>query len=233
MTNKSIIARIRLLRKQARSRKRLNLHDLAQNPEQLPGFVRHSPVAMRYLELLSPLAWDRFPERDLTLGCHMRPVPYAAFAATCLIKIDHKLATMGDLRRYLVEHPPLVWLVGFPLLPSPRYPWGFDADGSLPDRRHFTRLLRTMPSQPLQYLLDSSVRLIQSELAEVDLPLGESISLDTKHVPSTSSGQASPGSKRTIPKPTSRIATTRTSNPKATLTVAWAANVVTTDESRR
>jgi hypothetical protein len=182
MTNKSIIARIRLLRQRGRSRKRLNLHDLARNPEQLPGFVRHSPVAMRYLELLSSLAWHRFPERDLTLGCHMRPVPYATFAAACLIKIDHKLATMGALRRYLVEHPALVWLVGFPLVASRRYPWGFDADASLPTRRHFTRLLRTMPGQPLQYLLDSSVHLIQTELAEVGLRLGESISLDTKHI---------------------------------------------------
>jgi len=160
----------------------LNLHDLAKNPEQLPGFVRHSPVAMRYLELLAPLAWNRFPERDLALGCHMRPVPYACFAAACLIKIDHKLATMGDLRDYLVEHPALVWLVGFPLVRSHHYPWGFDADASLPNRRHFTRLLRTMPNQPLQYLLDSSLHLIQSELAEVGLCLGESISLDTKHI---------------------------------------------------
>ncbi len=182
MTSKSIIARIRLLRQRGRSGKRLNLHDLAHNPELLPDFVRHSPVAMRYLELLGPLAWDRFPERDLTLGCHMRPVPYATFAAACLIKIDHKLATMGALRRYLVEHPALVWLVGFPLVRSRHCPWSFDADASLPNRRHFTRLLRTMPNQPLQYLLDSSLHLIQSELAEVGLRLGESISLDTKHI---------------------------------------------------
>lgn len=182
MTSKSIIARIRLLLQRGRSRKRSNLYDLAQNPELLPSFVRHSPVAMRYLELLSPLAWDRFPERDLALACHMRPVPYAAFVAACLIKIDHKLATMGDLRDYLVEHPPLVWLIGFPLVPSRHYPWGFDADASLPNRRHFTRLLRTMPNHPLQYLLDSSLHLIQSELAEVGVCLGESISLDTKHI---------------------------------------------------
>lgn len=221
MTSKSIITRIRLLRQRGRSRERLNLHDLAHNPELLPSFVRHSPVAMRYLELLGPLAWDRLPERDLALGCHMRPVPYAAFAAACLIKIDHQLATMGALRRYLVEHPALVWLVGFPLVRSRHYPWGFDADASLPNRRHFTRLLRTMPNQPLQDLLDSSVNLVQSELAEVGLRLGQSISLDTKHIPSAGSGQASPGSRRTIPKPTSKTATTRTSNSKATPTVAW------------
>ena len=182
MTSKSITARIGALRQRIWFRKPLNLHALAQHRHHLPGFVRHSPVAMRYLDLLGPLAWDRFPERDLALGCHMRPVPYAAFAAACLIKVDHQLATMGALRRYLVEHPALVWLAGFPLVKSPRYPWGFDADASLPNRRHFTRLLRTMPNQPLQYLLDNSVHLIQFELAEVGLRLGESISLDTKHI---------------------------------------------------
>jgi hypothetical protein len=68
------------------------------------------------------------------------------------------------------------------LVKSRRYPWGFDAQASLPTQRHFTRLLRTMPNQPLQYLLDSSVNLIQAELAEAGVRLGESISLDTKHI---------------------------------------------------
>ncbi len=182
MTSKPIIARISMLRQHIGRRKSLNLHTLALHGHHLPSFVRHSPVAMRYLELLGPLAWDRFPERDLSLGGHMRPVPYAAFAAACLIKVDQQLRTMGALRRYLLEHPALIWLAGFPLVTSRRYPWGFDAEASLPTQRHFTRLLRAMPNQFLQYLLDSSVQLIQSELSELGLRLGECISLDTKHI---------------------------------------------------
>jgi len=182
MTSKSVIARFRFLRQPVRPSAERNLHHLAQNPRELPDFVRQSPVAMRYLDLLSPLAWDGFPERDLTLGQPLSPVPYAAFCVACLVKVDHQLVTMGALHRYLIEHPALVWLTGFPLVASRRYPWGFDAEASLPTQRHFTRLLRTMPNQPLQYLLDSSVNLIQSELAEVGLRLGESISLDTKHI---------------------------------------------------
>ena len=46
-------------------RRRPNLHQLAQNLGLLPRFVRESPVAMRYLHLLGPLDWERFPERDL------------------------------------------------------------------------------------------------------------------------------------------------------------------------
>jgi hypothetical protein len=232
MTSKSIIAWFRFLRRPVRPSAKRNLHDLAQNPRELPDFVRHSPVAMRYLDLLGPLAWGGFPERDLTLGQPLSPVPYAAFCLACLVKVDQQLITMGALRRYLVEHPPLVWLAGFPLVTSRRHPWGFDAQASLPTQRHFTRLLRTMPTQPLHYLLDSSVHLIQSELAEIGLRLGESISLDTKHIPSTSSGQASPGSRRTTPRPTSATVTTRTSSPQATPTAAWAASAVTTDGPR-
>lgn len=182
MTISSIIARIPMPARRMRPQNRFNLHDLARNPEQLPGFVRQSPVAMRYLELLGPLAWDKFPERDLQLGSHMRPVPYATFAAACLVKLDQQLPTMGALRRYLVEHPPLVWLLGFPLLRSHDYPWGFDANASLPTRRHLTRLLRRMPNPALQGLLDSTVALLQTELSEVAIRLGESISLDTKHI---------------------------------------------------
>jgi hypothetical protein len=233
MTSKSIMAWFRFLRQPVRLSAKRNLHDLAQNPRGLPSFVRHSPVAMRYLDLLGPLAWGGFPERDLTLGQPLSPVPYAAFCLACLVKVDQQLITMGTLHRYLAEHPPLVWLAGFPLVTSRRYPWGFDAQASLPTRRHFTRLLRTMPTQPLQYLLDSSVSLIRSELAEVGVCLGESISLDTKHIPSTSSGQASPGSRRTIPKPTSATATTRTSSPQATPTAAWAASAAITSGPRR
>jgi len=165
-----------------RARDKFNLHDLARNSGQLPGFVRQSPVAMRYLGLLGPLAWDKFQERDLQLGWHMRPVPYAAFAAACLVKLDHQLATMGALRRYLVEHPALVWLLGFPLVRSQRYPWGLETGASLPTQRHLTRLLRTMPNPVLQGLLDSTVALLQAELSPVGIRLGESISLDTKHI---------------------------------------------------
>ena len=182
MTSTSIIARIPILRQWRQPNQRSNLHRLAQGREWLPDFVRQSPVAMRYLQLLGPLAWDDFPERDLEVGQHMRPVPYAAFAAACLVKVDHQLRSMGALRRYLVEHPPLVWLLGFPLIRSARSPWGFDAEASLPTRRHFTRLLRTMSNQLLQYLLDSSVTLLRTELAEVGIRLGEYISLDTKHI---------------------------------------------------
>ena len=55
MTSKSIITRFRFLRQSVQPSAERNLHHLAQNPRGLPDFVRQSPVAMRYLDLLSPL----------------------------------------------------------------------------------------------------------------------------------------------------------------------------------
>jgi hypothetical protein len=128
------------------------------------------------------LDWDRFPERDLETDWGTPAVPFAAFTAAYLIKLDQQLTYVSHLRRYLVEHPALVWILGFPLVPSSKYPWGFDADASLPTKRHFTRLLRIMPNAVSQYLLDETVRLLQAELNTVVKDFGQAISLDTKHI---------------------------------------------------
>ncbi len=49
----------------------------SQHLDALPAFVRASPVALRYVHLLGPLAWDTFPERDLLRHWGKPPVPYA------------------------------------------------------------------------------------------------------------------------------------------------------------
>ena len=164
------------------SQERPSLQDWAEHPGCLPHFVQQSPVAMRYLQLLGPLAWDQLPERDVYPLWVPQPISYAAFTAACLVKLDRQLVSMGGLRRYLVEHPELVWLFGFPLAASDDFLWGFNADASLPTQRHFTRMLRTIPNPLLQFLLDSSVALLQAELAELDIRLGECIAVDTKHI---------------------------------------------------
>ena len=160
-----------------------NLHHLAQLPDaQLPRFVRESTVALRYLRLLGPLAWDRFPERDLDTPWHIPALPYAPLVGAYLVKLDQHHTYMSQLRQYLVAHPALTWVLGFPLVPSRHYPWGFDVDASLPTHRHFTRILRRLPNTSLQFLLDDTVRLLQVALATVVPDFGQTISLDTKHI---------------------------------------------------
>jgi len=161
---------------------RPNLSRLAQPGAILPAFVTESGVAMKALALLGPLDWDHFPERDPHRAWPgSEPLSRACFVAAFLLKLDAQKRYMTDLREYLVDHPPLIWLLGFPLVPSAAYSWGFDADKSLPTARHFGRVLRTLPNATLQFLLDGLVHLIQAELPK-DQAFGEAVSCDTKHI---------------------------------------------------
>jgi hypothetical protein len=159
------------------------LQKLAQMPAtSLPRFVRECPVAMRFLELLGALDWDHFPDRpDQRFALAVAPLPYACLAAAYLVKLEQHLMYVADLRVYLVEHPALTWILGFPLKPSAEFSWGFDADASLPTHRHLSRMLRDMPNACLQFLLDETVRQIQIELG-LDSCFGDCVSMDTKHI---------------------------------------------------
>jgi hypothetical protein len=163
------------------SLRRPNLWHLLREPEHLPFFVKESAVAMRYLRFLGSLDWDRVPQRVLKHQPLIEPLPYTPFIAACLVKIDQHLGYMSTLRQYLVEHPALTWILGFPLVPSSRYSWGFDVDASLPTHRHFTRMLRKLPNHTLQVLLDSTVTRLQQTLPK-EVAFGQAISLDTKHI---------------------------------------------------
>jgi hypothetical protein len=149
----------------------------------LPRFVRESQIAMTYLHLLEPIDWRRFPDR-LERRFHPDSVPlsYASFVAAYLVKIDRHLPYMADLRTFLVEHPALVWALGFPLARSSAFSWGFDPDASLPTHRHLSRLLRTLPNDSLQFLFDETVRLLQESLHSETPVFGDCVSLDTKHI---------------------------------------------------
>lgn len=182
MTSKRIITRLWGLIQQKQPDPPRSLHDWYQNQEQLPKFVRQSAVAQRYLQLLGPLAWHRFPEREMRLYGQTEPIAYAPFVAACLIKLDQQIVSRSSLRDYLIEHPELLWLLGFAPVPDRARPWGFDPEASLPTARHFTRMLRSIPNVVIQFLLDSTVTLLQQELAEVGVRLGQAISLDTKHI---------------------------------------------------
>ncbi len=160
---------------------RPSLSHLAEQPQQLPQWIRDTPLAMRYLRFLGGLDWTRIPSRALVHVPPIEPLPYAPFLAACLVKVDQQIRSMARLRQYLVDHPALTWALGFPLVPSSASPWGFDVEASLPSHRHFTRMLRTISNDILQGLLDSSVTLLQEALPS-DVPFGTVISLDTKHI---------------------------------------------------
>ena len=149
----------------------------------LPKWVVDSPPAMRFLNLLGPLPWHLFPERDLQRNWGQPTVPHAAFTAACLLQLEEQRTHMSDLRTYLCEHPAFIWLFGFPLVPDRSSRYGFDPDASLPTQRHFTRLLRTMPNAVPQFLLAKSVAAILKALTATKCTnVAQAISLDTKHI---------------------------------------------------
>jgi hypothetical protein len=159
------------------------LSQLAQMaPDQLPPFVQACPVALKYLRLLGELDWEHFPERATNRAWPgPQPQPRAPFVAAFLVKVAEQKRTMPRLRDFLVEHPALVWVLGFRLVASDAFTWGFDVQASLPDRRQFSRILRELPNECLQFLLTGTVHLLQAELP-AEVALGDAISLDTKHI---------------------------------------------------
>lgn len=150
--------------------RRATAYPLTQPLTALPRFVRQSPVACRYHRLLSDINWEAFPERDLNPQGRHTPTPYRPFVAACLVKLAEEKRSMTKLHTFLLEHPALMYLLGFSVRQT------------LPTARHFTRLLRTMPNSVCQFMLDESVRLLQAQLRE-DVPdFGQHIALDTKHI---------------------------------------------------
>jgi len=184
MIGKPIVSRFSSLKGRFRlkNNRRLDLHTAWRLRTELPSFVKNSPVAQRYLDLLGPLGWDHLPERNLQRNWGQTTIPYASFIAAYLIKLNEGKNSLGDLRLYLTENPELTWLSGFPGLVSNPGQRSFDRSACLPTTRHLTHMLRVLPNTVLQFLLADSVRLIRQELAAVGVQTGACISLDTKHI---------------------------------------------------
>jgi hypothetical protein len=159
-----------------------NLHTYWLHRHRLPASAGESSTLLRHLDLLGPLEWGRFPERDLEHHWCQPQIPFAALAAAELIRLEQRLPTMGDLHLFLVEHPGFIPLLGFPLVPAPNHPLGFNARASLPTARHLTHMLRQMPNASLKFLLADTVRLILAELTARQVASPQCISLDTKHI---------------------------------------------------
>lgn len=160
----------------------LDLHNLYLYPDRLPYSVRDSAEVIRCLNLLGPLAWDCFPERDLQRNYGHASTPYAALAAACLLKLEFGIGSYARLVSWLAENPSMAWLLGFRSAPVGFNPAWRVAAGGLPDQRHFSRLLHKAPNACFQFLLESSVQALLAEFARRKIAVPDTISLDTKHI---------------------------------------------------
>ena len=156
MTDTSIVTQLPLWtfspESQKTSVKPMDLHTLWQLPQHLPLCVTASPTIMRCLDLLGPLDWAHFPERDLHRNWGQFTIPYAALAAAELLRLNEVLPSLRKLQSFLLEHPGFIWLFGFPLALAPEMPLGFNPPASVPTARHLTQMLRRMPNAALQFL---------------------------------------------------------------------------------
>lgn len=148
---------------------------LSESVAHLPHFVRACPVAMACRLWLLHYDWSTVRQKDKKANCCSQISYIAAF----LVKIDQQLATLAALRRFLTQHPALVWGVGFPLVKDWQQPYGFCPEKSVPSRQQLARVLRQLPNEILQSLLTAQVKMIQTEMPAT---FGEVVSVDTKHI---------------------------------------------------
>ena len=87
---------------------------LWQHPEHLPPCVALSPTILRCLELLSPLDWAHFPERNVWRNWGRTTIPYVALIAAELVRLNEGLTSMGRLRRLLIDRPGFIWFLCLP-----------------------------------------------------------------------------------------------------------------------
>ena len=159
------------------------LSQLARLPvTMLPKLVQDCPKSLEFLALLGDLDWEHFPERRTNRAWPgPTPAPRAPYAPAFLVKLHEGIRTFKKLREFLVAHPALLWVLGFPLAPAAYSPWGFDPALSVPSRKQLGRVLRELDHAALQFLLAASVQCIAASLPP-DFDFGDIISLDTKHI---------------------------------------------------
>lgn len=155
---------------------------LAHPDAPLPAWVAHDPLVLKYRALLGDLPWADFPERSTDRNWPGPPPdPRAPFVAAYLIKLHEGKRFMSDVRAFLLDHPALVYWLGFARVPDPAAPFGFDVAQTVPKRRHLSTVLRTLPNDALQFLLDASVHALTASLPPDQLAsFGDTIAGDTQ-----------------------------------------------------
>jgi hypothetical protein len=161
-----------------------NLCPLTHPSLALPDWVASDPLVLKYRSLLGDLPWDQFPERSTERPWPgPKPQPRAPFVAAYLVKLHEDKRFMSDLRDFLIDHPALVWWLGFERVLDSQAKHGFSVEQTVPKRRHFSTVLRTLPNDALQFLLDGTVELLRATLSpEQQLSFGDTIAGDTQAI---------------------------------------------------
>ncbi|MCA9988443.1 MAG: transposase [Anaerolineales bacterium] len=144
-----------------------------------PWYVRRCLVTQAVIEQLQLLDWEQLPLSLADRQPGERLVPLAAYVGAYLVRLDQQLRSFGALRRFLRDHPGLIWALGFPLAGQRSGRLPFDPEFSLPTQTHLAKRLTSLPNELLQNLLSSQVQTLQRQLRPA---FGQTVSIDTKHI---------------------------------------------------
>jgi hypothetical protein len=144
-----------------------------------PRYVRRCPVTQRAIAQLRLLDWEKLPATLADRKQGERLVPLAAYIGAYLVRLEQQIPTFGALRRFLADHPGLIWALGFPQTGFAGRHQSFDPEQSLPSQAHFSRKMGSLPNELLQELIDGQVAWFGQRLGA---DFGQTVSLDTKHI---------------------------------------------------
>lgn len=147
---------------------------------QAPLWFRDDRVAQRYEELFSLLNWSNEADESVyqTNQVGRLPHPETAYIKAYMVMIEEKKAYVSELWKYLLEHPVLIWLLEFRLVPDETSPYGFDVERSLPCERHLRRKLHQLDILNLNDFLVQTIKAAR----ELEPEFGEVVSVDVKHI---------------------------------------------------
>jgi len=125
------------------------------------------------------LDWSQVPERDPRRAWPgSRPQPRAAYLKALLVKLCEGKRYVSELRRFLVEHPVLVLLLGFRPVWDASHPYGLNVEQTVPGERWLRHQQQQVPNAWLQALLAGTVTALQAEIPD----LGVTVAVDVKHI---------------------------------------------------
>ena len=125
------------------------------------------------------LDWSRVPERDPRRAWPgSQPQPRVAYVKALLVKLCEGKRYVSELRRFLVEHPVLVLLLGFRPVWDGSQPYGLDVEQTVPGERWLRHQQQHLPNAWLQTVLAGTVTALQAEIPS----LGVTVAIDVKHI---------------------------------------------------
>src|SRR2546425_6850038 len=137
--------------------------------------LEYDPLVQRYQSFFALFDWSVVPEpATLPSRPGKRPHPQSAYVKALLLKREEGMSSCTQLRRYLLDHPLLVLVLGLRPGLNRDLPYGFDVAKTVPTARWLRKLQHDLSQAVLQDLLAATVRDLREEIPG----LGEVLAFD-------------------------------------------------------